>query len=265
MHKAFKILLITIVAIVGVSISIYGLAKYRNYIFEKIAVSYIEEKYGIETTPIDSCRLQRLPYTKWDKDILLRSNNSPDLNIWVRLNYDGTVYSDDYYYYILENKLSDEYGSILNKTWDNISKVSAKIFFFYEHLELFGGENTNSMNVDLGEELLNVMDREMENVTIQDVKDILPEHSLDLVLDYDKINVDIDDECNKIFEIISYFKNSDYAPNNFYVEYFYENENIKNVLVTDFEDINSPEDLKQCFNRQSWNDKLKFIPLKVAL
>lgn len=250
MRKILKIIFASTAVIFLTLMGSYGYIMYRNNKFMETAVSYVEQKYGIETSVVDIKDVYNNPISNWSKDILLVSNNDNNFNICVRVNRDGTVYSDDYYYYILENKLKERFNDKVNQIWNESSELSVHIPIVSVNLSLLNGEHDNRMNKDLNAELLGVMDKEIENINVEKIKNILPNYYLviNVITDNDFVE---DDEYKNAYEIVDYLKQNEFVPEFISIYYNYQGNCIKYVSIDSLESIKVPEDVKNYFDKDN--------------
>lgn len=269
MKKVLKVLFIIAVVLLLTGLCGYGFITYRTHQFTERAIAYIDEKYGIETTfaaveypyydPFMEAAMAKirqeqdagiLPFAGWQTDIVVSTVDEPTVDIRVRFDFNGKVSADDYYYYILEDKLKDEFSGKSREIWGNKSELSVHIPYMYEYFIFLGGKRSYPTNDDLGKDIVEVMDREKENVSIQEIKEIMPEYDLTININSDEAQVDRDKECNNIYDMVKYLKENDFYPKLIAVNYNYQENTIKRVILDDSEKITSPEKVMGVFDKE---------------
>lgn len=173
MKKYVKLFISLAVIIVISTIGILAYSAYRNNKFAETVMLYIEDKYGIKTAFEDIENVHRLPTAEWSKDVLLTTENNTDIR--VRINADGTVYSDDYYFFLLENELKEQFEKKAQQLWEK-SSVSVHISTIDEMISMLGGDTNYPMNNDLGLEnpaLIDIMNRSYSKIDIEELKPYL--------------------------------------------------------------------------------------------
>lgn len=221
-----------------------------KYYLVNIARVYIENTYGLKTTYADMQRVGD-PTNIGQTDILLRTVNMPQADIFVRINYDGNVVSDDFYYYLLESKLQEYSNKILADIWNSRYEVSVKVYSVSESendlFTLLTGKSSKNyyrrMNTELDDELQDIMKNKKVNVSIADIKKCLPKYSITLRIMSDN-KILWDDEYRRIYSFTDHFKQNKLSPDSIYIDYINNDNSICNFSISHIESIENIQDIQ---------------------
>lgn len=245
--------IITIV-IVGIFI-LTGIFMYSIYVKNKlseIAITYVKHKYGIDTTFVSMEDVHKLPVTKWSKDILLISKDKSNTDIRVRVNIDGTVYTDDYYFFLLESMLKDQFGKKIGELWEEKGTLAVHIPTVNETVSALGGDYNHPMNSDLGlgnPELIKIMDENFEKMDIAKLKNHLPSYYIEVTVCTENNELEYNKEYHKIYELVKFLRDEHFLPEFIYISYLCGNNCIDNISIDNIENIGSVDDIENIFNQ----------------